>query len=105
MASAPGHSAAIGWRDSNSAPPPQVLPARSRIAAVTCDSSQPVVTAGARWAPLAAGRVCTQRVPPAPIPSGRGRLWRSGPPRPGTGSAGRAPRGRCGYSRCLMHSL
>ena len=30
-----------------------------------------------------------------PVPSGRGRLRRSGPPRPGTGSAGRARQGRC----------
>ena len=28
-----------GWGDSNSGPPPQVLPARSRVAAVTCDCS------------------------------------------------------------------
>jgi hypothetical protein len=30
-----------------------------------------------------------------PVPSGRGRLRRSGPPRPETGSAGRARQGRC----------
>jgi hypothetical protein len=55
--------------DSNSAPPPGVLPVQGPILSLTCGFSQPVVTAGARCAPLAAGRVCTQRVPLAPAPS------------------------------------
>jgi hypothetical protein len=48
-------------------PPPAVLPAYGHIPPFTCGFSQPVVTAGARCAPLTAGRVCTQRVPLAPV--------------------------------------
>jgi hypothetical protein len=59
------------WRsgDSNSAPPPGVLPVQGPILSLTCGFSRPVVTAGARCTPLAAGGVCTQRVPLAPAPS------------------------------------
>jgi hypothetical protein len=70
----------LGWGDSNSGPSRGVSPAHGHVLALTCGFSQPVVTAGARRVPLAAGRVCTQRVPLAPIPSGRGGSWRSGQP-------------------------
>jgi hypothetical protein len=52
-----------GWGDSNSGPPPEVLPVHGHILALTCGFWQPVVTADARRAPLVAGRACTQRVP------------------------------------------
>ncbi len=66
----PEGPAAVGRGDSNSGPPCGVLPAHGRIAAVTCDFSEPVVTAVARSSPLVAARVCTQRVPLAPVPGG-----------------------------------
>jgi hypothetical protein len=77
----PEGSRQLGWGDSNSVPPPAALPAHGHIPPLTCGLSLPVVTAGARCAPSVAGRVCTQRVPPAPVPSGRGRLRRAGPSR------------------------
>jgi len=69
VAKSPQGSRQRGWGDSNSAPLPAVLPAYGHIPPFTCGFSQPVVTAGARCAPLATGRVCTQRVPLAPVPS------------------------------------
>ncbi len=64
----------VGSGYSNSAPPPGRLRAHGHSLPFTCDFSQPIVTAGARCAPLAAGRVCTQRVPLGPAPSGGGCL-------------------------------
>ena len=63
----PGGLTGAGWGDSNSGPPPAVLPVHGHILVFTCSFSQPVVTAGARWAPLAAGRVCTRGVPLASV--------------------------------------
>ena len=63
---------------------------------VTCDSGTPAVTAGAHRGPAVSDATRTQRGPGrprsrlAPVPSVRRRLRRSGPPRPGTGSACRA---------------
>jgi hypothetical protein len=51
------------WGDSNSGPPPDVLPARRPYRSLTCGSSEPIVTAGVRSSPLGADRACTQRVP------------------------------------------
>jgi hypothetical protein len=57
------------WGDSNSAPSPGMLPVHGHILSLTCGFSQPIVTADARWAPLAAGRVCTRLVPAGSAPS------------------------------------
>jgi hypothetical protein len=66
-----------GWGDSNSGPPPQAPPSSGYISRLTCDSLLPVMTAPARCIPLPAGSLCTQRVPVASGPSGRGRLGAS----------------------------
>jgi hypothetical protein len=76
--------ARAGSGDSNSGPPPEVVPGSRHAAGLTCGSLAPVVTTRARCNPLPAGTACTHRVPAGSVPSGRGRLWRSGPPRPGT---------------------
>jgi hypothetical protein len=73
---------------------------RSGECRVTCDSYAPVVTGRARRGPAVPDVVRTWRGPGlprswlVPVPFGRGRLRRSAPPRPGTGSAGRARQGR-----------
>jgi hypothetical protein len=61
------------------------------------------MTAGDHLCPCDSGAPRTQRAPRAPVPSGRGRLRRSGPPRPGTGSAGRARQGRSSLD--LLHAM
>jgi hypothetical protein len=52
--------------------------------AATCNFNLPLVTVGGRsrplWSRCATDPVRTE----GPVPSGRGRLRRSGPPRPGT---------------------
>jgi len=45
----------------------------SPVAPLTCDSSEPVTTAGPRSTPPAADAMCTQRVPPVPGPVGSQR--------------------------------
>jgi hypothetical protein len=50
----------------------------------------------------AAGLVSNSVSNRVPVPSGRGRLRRSSPPRPGTGSAGRARQGRSRPDRPLL---
>jgi hypothetical protein len=73
-----------GWGDSNAGPSLEGLPGGGCAGGLTCGSFVPAVTARARCSPLSAGSVCTHRVPAGPVPSGRGRLRCSGPPRPGT---------------------
>jgi hypothetical protein len=73
-----------GSGDSNSGPPLDGLPGGGCAGGLSCGSFAPVVTARARYSPyLPAWRVPTlyRRLR---SPSGRGRLRRSGPPRPGT---------------------
>src|SRR5215218_8952091 len=62
--------------------------------APTSRYSRPFVTAHARREPGVPAAMRTQRGPWVLVPSGRGRLRRSGPPRPGTGSAGWERQGR-----------
>jgi hypothetical protein len=54
----PARTAPHGWGDSNSGPPPEVVPGRGCTGRPTCGSLAPVVTAGARCSPLPAGCVC-----------------------------------------------
>jgi len=84
---------AAGWETRTLTRPSAVVPDGGGVGGLT-GSLTPVVTARARWAPLPAGSACSHRVPAAPVPAGRGRLRRSGPPRSGTGSAGRARQDR-----------
>jgi hypothetical protein len=77
-------SSSLVLGDSNSRPPPEVVPGSRHAGGLTCGSLAPVVTTRARCNPLPAGTACTHRVPAGSVPSGRGRLRCSGPPRPGT---------------------
>jgi hypothetical protein len=52
-----------GLGDSNYGLPPEVVPGGGCAAGLTCGSLAPVVTDGARCAPLPAGSACTHRVP------------------------------------------
>jgi hypothetical protein len=64
---------------------------RGAVGAATCGSDERSITAPGRCCPPFASRLRTQRGPGGcPVPSGRGRLRRSGPPRPEAGAAGRA---------------
>jgi hypothetical protein len=80
------------WSLKGSNPPSPCCACRGpgREGALTCGSPQPVVTAHARQGPAVpdAAGPSTDHGPPrvqlAPVPSGRGRLRRSGPLRPGT---------------------
>jgi hypothetical protein len=93
------------WGDSNSAPPPGVLPVHGLINPFTCGSSQPVVTAGNRGCPSWTVAARTQRGPsykrrgPEPAPGatrsgialGRPQQARLGPaPRPPKGPVHRS---------------
>jgi hypothetical protein len=83
------------WGDWNSTAP--VSPARGQkaIGRATCGFDERPVTTPARCYPRFAFRLRTQHGPRrVPVLSGRGRLWRLGPPRPGIGSAGRTRQGR-----------
>jgi hypothetical protein len=92
-----------GWGDSNSGPPPQAPPGNGCAGWLTCDSLLPIVTACARRTPHLPG----PRVPTVyrVVPSGRGRLRRSGPPPQGTdrpAGHGKADEGVMRNSRLLV---
>jgi len=77
------------WRDSNSDPPPDMVPGGGCAGGLTCGSLAPVVTARVRCSPLPAGSACTHRVPagsgPVADASGAPVLRDQGPiGRPGT---------------------
>jgi hypothetical protein len=55
-------SAAAGWGDSNSSPPPAGVPGCGLMALLTWSSARPLLTADARNAPQATERACTYRV-------------------------------------------
>jgi hypothetical protein len=89
--------AAAGWGDSNSDPPYSSTRGQGSGGALTCGSSGPVATAGARRGPPAPDAVRTHRGPPAPSRSVTDARRHSGPPRPGNGSAGPARQGRAWF--------
>jgi hypothetical protein len=63
-----------GQGDSNPGPPSTVVPGRSWAAGLTCDSLEPVITAGARCPPICRSRAylaCTA----ATSADGAGMLW------------------------------
>jgi hypothetical protein len=64
-----------GLGDSNTDPPAEVLPGRSPVGGLTCDSVGPVMTARARRTPLPAGPcVCPSVYRWLQVSSGRRRL-------------------------------
>jgi hypothetical protein len=74
------------WGDSNSTSPFSSIRGQGAVGGATCGSDERLVTAPARCCPPFTCRLRTQRGPtgvPVPVPSGRGRLRRSGPSRPG----------------------
>jgi hypothetical protein len=75
-------------------PTPEMVPGGSRAGRLTCCSSVPLLTAGARCSPLPAGSACTHRVPAgsAPVRSRTPPALRSSAAR--DRSAGRARQGR-----------
>jgi hypothetical protein len=90
----PKPRAGSGWGDSNSTSPISSTRGQRAIGMATCRFDERSVTALVHRCPWFAHRLRTQHGPRGPVPSGRGRLRRSGPPRAGTGSAGRARQGR-----------
>jgi hypothetical protein len=92
MIADPGAESTGRCRRRGSSPPSPCCACRGpgREGALSCGSPQPVVTAPARRRPAVPDAARTQHGPGqpgarlAPVPSGRGRLRRSGPPRPGT---------------------
>jgi hypothetical protein len=84
-----------GRGNSNSGPPPDMVPGGACAGGLTCGSLAPVVTARARCSPLPAGSACTHRVPAGsgPVRSRTPPALRSSATR--DRSAGRARQGRC----------
>jgi len=94
-------------RDSNSTAAVSYARGQEPVGSTTCGFGDQSVTARARCCPWFARRLRTQRGPAVvAVPSGRGRLRRSGPPRPGTdrpaghGKADAKPRPHPYHSCC-----
>src|SRR5215211_7569965 len=66
--------AAAGLGDSNSGPPPEVVPGGGCAGGPSCGALAPLVTARARCTPLPAAPHVPTVYRWAPVPSGRGRL-------------------------------
>jgi hypothetical protein len=82
----PGGLGAAGWGDSNSTSPVSSARGQGPVGGATCGFRMHLVTAPARCCPWFTRQLRTQHGPTrgVQVPSGRGRLRRSGPPRPGT---------------------
>jgi hypothetical protein len=73
------------WGESNSTLPVSSVRGQEAVGGATCGFSERLVTAPARCYPRFTRRLRTQHGPTrgVPVPSARGRLGRSGPPRSG----------------------
>jgi hypothetical protein len=79
-------------------------PRSGTVDRATCGSVEGTVSAPARCCPRFTGRLRSRHGPSGvPVPSGRGRLRRSGPPRPGTDRP--AGHGKADAGGDLLHAM
>jgi hypothetical protein len=82
--------------DSNSGPPPEVVPGGGCAGGLSCGSLAPLVTARARCAPLPAGFACTHRVQ-----AGSGPVRSRTPPALRSSATRERPAGHGNADRCV----